>query len=101
MKTSQFTLPTVNYTMSCNFKTGNYKHIMRLGRVFPTTKAQAISFLSFGWLDVLNAADVAIVEALLNKHGYTGNYEFTKSQNWVRLASVAEFRSAIKKEFGI
>jgi hypothetical protein len=101
MKTSQFTLPSAKYTMSCNFITGHYKLTMRLGRVFPTTKTQAISFLSFGWLDVLNATDVAIVEALLNKHGYTGSYEFTKSQNWVRLASVAEFRMALKKEFGI
>ena len=41
------------------------------------------------------------VEEFLNKFGFTGNYEFTKSGSMVRLENIADLISAIKIKFDI
>ena len=90
--------------MSCNtYKAGShYTGVMTLGRVLPSTAAQARYFLHKGIvLDVLNSKDVEIVESLLNKHGFEGDYKYTKSKSWVRLQNTDDLSSAIKAEFSI
>ena len=104
MKATELNLEKNSYNFSCNtYKAGShYKLLMRLGRCFPSTKAQAKYFVSSGvCLDVLNGNDVEIVESMLNKHGFIGDYKFTKSKTWVRLQNSHDLRKAIKAEFGI
>lgn len=90
--------------MSCNTYNpkSHYKFVMSLGRVFPTTTAQAKYFLSSNsYIDVLNSMDVEIIESFLNKHGFEGNYQYTKSKTWVRLTNTDDFEKALKKEYNI
>ena len=104
MKASEIKLEKNGYTMSANLYAAksHYKFIMKLGRVFPTTKSQAKHFISNGiCLDVLNADDVAIVESILVKNGFQGDYKFTKSQNLVRLQNNFDLQKALKKEFSL
>ena len=80
----------------------HYKCLMRLGRIFPSTRAQANFFVSEGvLLDVLNGDDVEKVESLLNKHGFEGNYKSTKSKIWGRLQNHKDLQKALKLEFNI
>lgn len=80
----------------------HYKQSMRIGRVFPTNKAQAAYFVSRSQsLDVLNSYDVNTVEAFLNKHGFEGNYRYTKSGNWVRLENNNVLLAALKLEYSL
>ncbi len=104
MKSFELNLKEENYTFSANTypARSHYKFLMRLGRVFPTTKAQAKYFLSEGvCLDVLNCRDVEIIEELLNKHGFIGDYKYTKSEQWVRLQNDSDLHEALKKEYKI
>ena len=80
----------------------HYKFLMRLGRVFPSTKAQAQYFISYGAiLDVLNKDDVDFIESILNKHGFYGIYKYTKSKTWVRLQNFCDLYLAVEKEFNL
>lgn len=102
MKASELNLKKDGYNFNCNtYKAGShYKFIMRLGRCFPSTQAQAKYFISEGiCLDVLNGDDVEKVEAILNKHGFEGDYKFTKSKTWVRLQNNSDLHKALKLEF--
>ena len=102
MKSSELNLKKDGYNFNCNTqKAGShYKFIMRLGRCFPSTRAQAKYFISEGiCLDVLNKDDVEKVEALLNKHGFEGDYKLTKSKTWVRLQNNSVLHKALKLEF--
>lgn len=91
-----------NRYFSANAKSGQYKQSMKWGSVFPTTKAQAKYFIEERvQMDVLNNKDVERIEYLLNKHGYTGEYRFTKSRGWVRLENYEDLYSALKKEYNI
>jgi hypothetical protein len=104
MKVSELNLENVSYTMSANTYSArrHYKFTMKLGRVFPTTKEQAKFFISQGiCLDVLNSTDVQIVESMLNKHGFFGDYKYTKSKTWVRLENGQDLHVALKKEFSL
>lgn len=104
MTVSEFELEKVGYTFNCNTrKSGShYKFHMNYGQIWPTTKAQAKYFVSMGiCLSVLNYQDVQIVEAMLNKHGFVGNYKYTKSQIWVRLVNSGDLHKALKAEYGI
>lgn len=57
----------------------HYKQFLSQGQVFPTTKAQARAFIQKGApLGLLGLADVNRIEALLNKHGFEGDYVYTK-----------------------
>ena len=102
MKASELNLKKDGYNFNCNtYKAGShYKFIMRLGRCFPSTQAQAKYFISEGiCLGVLNGDDVEKVEAILAKHGFEGDYKFTKSKNWVRLQNNSDLQKALKLEF--
>lgn len=79
----------------------HYKSLMRLGRVWPTTKAQARYYISCPSIDVLNYEDVQAVEALLNRHGFTGQYSYTKSGRWVRLVNNNNLITALKLEYSL
>lgn len=75
---------------------------MRCGAVFPSTKAQAKYFVSQDiCLDVLNFEDVQKVESILNKHGFAGDYKYTKSKTWVRLQNTSDLHKALKIEFNL
>lgn len=102
MTVSEFQLEKVGYTFNCNTrKSGShYKFLMGMGRIFPTTVAQAKYFVSEGIsLDVLNYQDVQIVEGMLNKHGYSGEYKWTKSGTWVRLINSGDLHKALRAEY--
>lgn len=91
-----------NFNLSPIPARAHYLTRLVLGRFFPTTKAQACRFLSAGCrLDVLNYEDVQTVEAILARHGYTGNYKYTRSGEWVQFQNTADLRAAIKKEFAL
>lgn len=104
MKAHELNLKKDGYLFNCKpHKAGShYKFLMRLGRVLPSTKAQAKYFISQGvCLDVLNGDDVEKVESILNRNGFIGNYKFTKSKNWARLQNNIDLQKALKKEFDI
>ena len=104
MKATELKLEIDSFTMSANTRAprSHYKMLMRIGRVFPTTKAQAIYFIQQGvCLDVLNMDDVNIVEKMLNKYGFEGSYRYTKSNRWVRLENSFDLDKAIKLHFEI
>lgn len=101
MKASELNLKKDGYNFNCKtYKTGrHYKSIMRLGRCFPSTPAQINYFISEEiCLDVLNGDDVEKIEAILTKHGFEGDYKFTKSKNWVRLQNNSDLHKALKSE---
>lgn len=78
----------------------HYKFIMKMGGILPETKAQAKFFVSNGiCLDVLNFDDVLNIEQILNRHGFLGNYVYTKSKRWVRLVNNSDLNLALKLEF--
>jgi hypothetical protein len=104
MKSSQITFKGESTTTTSSAMTmphgSHYKFLMGLGRVLPSTTAQARHFLSKGLgLDVLNSKDVEVVEVLLNKHGFEGDYKYTKSKNWVRLQNVIYLHEALQREY--
>mgnify|MGYP006446943669 CR=1 FL=1 len=104
MKTQEINLKKDGYNFNCgSYAAGShYKDVMGAGRLFPITKAQAKFFLKEGViLDVLNADDVEVVENILNKHGFSGRYKYTKSKTWVRLMNDLDLHRAIKKEFNL
>ena len=73
--------------------------LISLGRVFPKTKAQSVKVAKRGFFDVLNNIDVKNIEAIMNKHGLSGQYKLTKSKTWVRLMNFSDFAKALKLEF--
>jgi len=104
MKKSEIYLEDYGHNFSCNLKPArsHYKFFMRLGRVFPSTRAQARYFISENLvLDLLNKRDVERIENLLNKYGFEGNYKYTQSKYWVRLQNHNDLYKALKKEFKI
>lgn len=104
MKATEINLKKDGYNFNCNTypARSHYKFIMRLGRVFPTTKAQAKYFITEGIsIDVLNGDDVETVETMLNKHGFEGEFVFTKSKTWVRLQNQSDLHEALKKEYSL
>lgn len=100
MKANQLNLKQQNFNFSAQTKTGHYKSLMKLGLVLPSTKAQAKHFISTQtFMDVFNAKDVEVVEALMNKHGFEGEYKYTKSNKWVRLQNISDLKAALKAEY--
>lgn len=80
----------------------HYKYLMRLGRVMPTTKAQAKVFINENLnFDALNNVDVDRIEALMSKHGYEGEYKYTGSRRWVKLVNVNDLYEALGKEYNL
>lgn len=73
---------------------------LSFGRVFPTSKAQAMRVYSRGSFDVLYLLDVdTLIEPFLNKHGFAGDYNLTKSKHFCRLNNFADFKKALKLEY--
>ena len=72
--------------------------LLSLGRLFPTTAAQAKRWHAF---ECLGAADVERIEALLNKHGMAGEYSLTKSGGFCRLHYSEDFERALKAEYAL
>jgi len=78
----------------------HYKNVMSTGRLLPCSKAQARFFVQNNIaLDVLNNKDVENIEALLHKHGFVGDYTYTKSKRWVRLINQNDLHLALKNEY--
>lgn len=48
---------------------------------------------------MLNADNVEVVAAMLNKHGFKGNYKYTRSKQAVRLQNMDELQIALKEEY--
>ena len=110
MKKSYFSdeisLQEEGFNMSANVypPRSHYKFIMKIGRVFPTTKAQAKHFVhNVQHLGVLNKDDVNRIEDLLNKYDIKGKYYYTKSKIWVRMttATISHLLAALKCEYGL
>jgi hypothetical protein len=104
MKAIELNLTKDGHNCSCKtYKSrSHYKFIMRLGRCFPSTQAQAKYFITEKvCLDVLNGDDVEKVETILNKHEFKGDYKFTKSKTWVRLQNNSDLHKALKLEFNL
>ena len=102
MKASELCLTPDGFLFSTNSypKGSHCKLLLAIGRALPTCKSQAVYFLKNKIiLDVLNYEDVTKIESLLNKHGYAGDYKYTKSGNWVRLQNHSDLYSSLKKEF--
>lgn len=102
MKATEIKLKAEGFNMSANTYAGksHYKLTMKIGRVFPSTPAQAKFFIKEQVsLSVLNADDVQKVEALLNKYGFEGEYKSTKSKTWVRLQNNEDLYKALKSEY--
>lgn len=75
---------------------------MQLGRILPTTKAQAQYFIANKCkFDVLNIVDVERIEAIFNAFGKSGEYKYTTSKSWVRLVNIEEFYEVLKLKYDI
>ncbi len=98
MKAQEIKLQKTGYNFNANcFPRGSHVSLLlSIGRCFPICKSQATKWQYF---DVLNYEDVQIIENLLNKHGFKGDYKATKSGNWVRLINEDQFKLALKKEY--
>jgi hypothetical protein len=78
----------------------HYKFLMELGRVFPSNKSQANFFVAKGvCLEPTGMKGVEAIENLLNKHGMEGEYQFTKSKQWVRLLNNSDLHRALILEY--
>lgn len=76
MKVSEVILDAHNFIFNTNErKSGqHYKYLMDLGRILPTTKAQARYFVANRCkFDVLNIVDVERIEALFSEFGGAAN----------------------------
>jgi hypothetical protein len=102
MKHTELNLTPKGYNFNTNIKPAksHYKFLMRIGRCFPSTKAQARFFVSNSIsFDELNYEDVQRIEGLLNKHGHQGDYKYTKSRLWARLQNHQDFYAALRAEY--
>jgi hypothetical protein len=78
----------------------HYKHSMRAGRAFPTTKAQAQFFIRrSGSFDVLCYRDVLKISEFMAKHGMEADFRLTKSSGFARLNNATDFHACLRKEY--
>lgn len=78
-----------------------YKAQMMMGKVFPSSKAQAMAYVKMGCaLEALNSEDVRVVERLLEKHHLQGNYRYVGGKNLVKLVNQMDLDKALKEEYG-
>jgi len=67
-------------------KNGHYKHLMSMGRVFPSTATQVKNFIKLNrGLDVLEQADIFDIESFMAAFGYHANFKKTGSGKWLTL----------------
>lgn len=102
MKAQQINLESQDFIFNTNERQAgqHYTFLMKLGRILPTTPAQAKFFINNECkLDVLNIVDVQRVEALLNEAGLEGDYKYTKNNHWVRLVNIEALYEALRKKY--
>ena len=102
MKATEIKIENEGYNYSCStYPSGSHVGLLiTLGRLFPSTSSQAKRVVALdGRMDVLNADDVELVEALLNRHGFEGEYKRTKSGSWVRLQNRGDYCKALILEY--
>lgn len=76
--------------------------LIDIGRLIPTHKAQAKRVAQKGIApDIMNMGDVEIIEAMMNKNGFAGQYKYTRSRNYVRLINYCDWHTSLKKEFNV
>lgn len=76
-----------------------YKILMNKGKAFPVSRTQALFFVKMGCLlGELNSEDVRVIELLMNKHGFVGNYRYS-SKGRVKLVNAAELDKALMMEY--
>lgn len=69
---------------------------------FPVTKRQAEYWLnSDNGMCAICRKDIELIEALLNKHGMHGRYQYTKSHRSVHFVSTGFLVKALCAEYGI
>lgn len=91
---------TINF-LGTKCERQHYKFGMSMGRLFPTTRTQAIEFAKNGHFDLLTAADVRMIEELAKKNGLenTCEYQLTNSGKYAHLIRIDRFIAVLKKEF--
>lgn len=78
----------------------HYMYALKAGCLLPSTRQQAAAFIRTGWcLDLLGYPDAVAVEGLLSKHGFEGNYVYTKSMGFVRLVNQVDLDKALRAEY--
>lgn len=104
MKANNVILEAQNFIFSTNERRSgqHYKYLMNLGRILPTTKAQARYFVTNRCkFDVLNIVDVERVEAIFCEFGGAGEYKYTGSRRWVRLVNIEAFYEVLKMKYNL
>lgn len=102
MKATEIKLEQTGYNMMhVQRKNGEHNDVViRLGRLIPTLKAQALKVARSGIApDVLNLNDVKLIEELMNEFGFEGDYKYTKSKTWVRLQNYGDWHKALKMKY--
>lgn len=102
MKAQQIILESQSFIFNTNERQAgqHYTYLMKLGRILPTTLAQAKFFVNNRCkLDVLNIVDVHRVEALLGEAGLEGDYRYTRNNHWVRLVNIEALYEALRKKY--
>lgn len=78
MKANEINLEKDGHLFNVNIcpPRSHYKHLMKMGRVFPSTKSQAKTFIKMGvYPDVYNMDDVEFVEKELGSCGFRGGIQ--------------------------
>lgn len=104
MKANEIILEAQNFIFSTNERRSgqHYKYLMDLGRILPTTKAQARHFVANRCkFDALNIVDVERVEAIFSEFGGAGEYKYTGSRRWLRLVNIEAFYEVLKMKYNL
>lgn len=104
MNANEIILDAQNFIFSTNERRSgqHYKYLMNLGRILPTTRAQARYFVANRCkFDALNIVDVERVEAIFCEFGGTGKYKYTGSRRWVRLVNIEAFYEVLKMKYNL
>ena len=104
MKANEIILEVQNFTFSTNERRSgqHYKYLMGLGRILPTTRAQARYFITNRCkFDALNIVDVERIEAIFCKFGGAGEYKYTGSRRWVRLVNIEAFYEVLRMKYNL
>ena len=104
MQASEVILDAQSFIFSTNERRSgqHYKYLMDLGRILPTTRAQARYFVTNRCkFDVLNIVDVERVEALFREFGGAGEYKYTGSRRWVRLVNIEAFYKVLEMKYNL
>jgi hypothetical protein len=104
MNASDIILDAQSFIFSTNERSSgqHYKYLMDLGRILPTTKAQARYFVANRCkFDALNIVDVERVEAIFSEFGGAGEYKYTGSRRWVRLVNIEAFYEVLKLKYNL